>query len=114
MSQPIGLLLQARPPTLTNDELDVVCRLCNRRRGDHSGPRGERCPNGNGYSSAQFERSPVSADATQRQRDAEALIHARGRGVVPVWRRLVDEHGWVRFELANVDQVYGVWDGVLP
>jgi hypothetical protein len=111
----IGLLFGDSAEPLTIAELDGVCRVCDRRRGDHMGIRGTHCPDGDGYSrTSTFVDSPVSADPPKRFYEVAALMHARSRGVLPVYRRVDLGNGRCRFELANEAEVCWTWREVLP
>lgn len=102
--------------TLSNEELDVVCAICNRRRGDHWGKRGVYCPDGNAWNKrSTFVPSPRSQDEPRERMLADAMVHARGLGILPVYRAIRDGDGRVlRFELANEAEILGVWREVLP
>lgn len=110
--------------TLSNEELDVVCAICNRRRGDHWGKRGVYCPAGNGWNRrSTFVPSPVSQDQTKASMLADAMVHARRRGVLPIYKAIRGTvmgpggpitDAVVGFELENEADVLGVWGEVLP
>lgn len=105
-----------QPATLEPHELDVVCSVCHRRRGDHWGQSGAYCPSGSSYTKrSTFVPSSVSQDQTRERMLADAMVHARGLGILPVYRTIRDGDGRVlRFELANEAEILGVWNEVLP
>jgi hypothetical protein len=111
--------------TLTISELDVVCRICQRRRGEHLGPRGTCCPDDGGsyQKRSTFEPGTSAADCSPEAIDALAIIHARRRGVTPVYRAIRGtvmgpggpiQNAVIDFELVNRREVLDVWDEVLP
>lgn len=74
-------------PLPSQDEQSELCRVCNRRRGEHQGPRGVHCPDGDTFSSASvFIGSGEYQDAPQHVKEREHELDARMRGLVPVFR----------------------------
>lgn len=113
MPSHIGLLFGTGDAPLSTAELDVVCQICNRRRGDHAGIRGTYCPDGDGYGRSTFVPSHTSADPPKRFYETAGLLHARSRGLLPVYRRIDMGDGRIRWELANESEVCGTWREVL-